>query len=288
VRKRVNTIIFVIIYNKKVEDSKTILSLLKMECENYDLKIINNGPELVDVNYVENELCNKKTNVTLEQYLENKPLSILYNKLLKESYSYDRFIFFDDDTLIPECFFGDINSSFYNGLDLQLPKIISDLDKTIYYPLVNDVVISSNAEKIKLKHDDSIFSIGSGLIIYKSLLEKFNVNNKKLFDERFAFYGVDVSLFKRINLLKKTGTSFNIQLCSEIYHDLSRVNSKNNFFRERERMYDSILSKIHYSNGLVDSVFFITKKGLKYILTLRFHLFFLLIRTLLIRKHPRC
>ena len=240
-----NTIIFVIIYNKKVEESKTILSLLKMECENYDLKIINNGPELVDVNYVENELCNKKTNVTLEQYLENKPLSILYNKLLKESYSYDRFIFFDDDTLIPECFFGDINSSFYNGLDLQLPKIISDLDKTIYYPLVNDVVISSNAEKIKLKHDDSIFSIGSGLIIYKSLLEKFNVNNKKLFDERFAFYGVDVSLFKRINLLKKTGTSFNIQLCSEIYHDLSRVNSKNNFFRERESMYDSILSKIH-------------------------------------------
>lgn len=51
--------------------------------------------------------------------------------------------------------------------------------------------------------NDKIISIGSGLVIYKSLVECFRKDNLKLFDERYALYGVDYSFFRRIQRIKK-------------------------------------------------------------------------------------
>lgn len=39
-----NTLIAIILYNKEIENSLTINSLLNSSCQNYDLVVINNGP----------------------------------------------------------------------------------------------------------------------------------------------------------------------------------------------------------------------------------------------------
>ncbi|MFX9107569.1 glycosyltransferase, partial [Acinetobacter baumannii] len=158
----------VIVYGKALEDAMTIQSLLSFEEKLEHLLIVNNGPAVIDENSaVLTSLAQKHHHVVLENQVQNKPLSWIYNDFIQQ-YDADYYVLFDDDT--------EINPEYQRkifimqGVDIELPKIISMNDKAQYYPLVDGVIeqkdgIISNAKEI--------FSIGSGLVISKDIKQYF-------------------------------------------------------------------------------------------------------------------
>lgn len=99
------TIILVILYNKSINQSETLISLNDNKFTNYDLIIYNNGPKLLDKDLLFDELQAKILSVKLCQDMSNKPLSIIYNEFLSNNKQYERFVIFDDDTVIRDLSF---------------------------------------------------------------------------------------------------------------------------------------------------------------------------------------
>ena len=250
-----NKLIIVVLYNKSVEDSETLLSLRSSFLGEGKIIVANNGPGHL---YINNDFLSIfNVPIEIKEFINNKPLSYLYNDEIRVNPGYDCYIIFDDDTHIDIDYFNSIDSN--EEYDIYLPRIVSNSDGLSYYPLLNEKPIEEVCSGV-MKGDDKLSSIASGLVINKTLIEKFCSAGELLFDERFALYGVDVSLFKKIDKLKRNKFTFTYSVISKINHDLSRVGSEYSHFRELERMYDSVLSKIHYSSSFFDSSLFIFKK----------------------------
>lgn len=283
-----NTLITVILYGKRPIESLTLNKLLDINYDEYELMLVNNGPDLIDFNDSFLELLSsKKIKVSLFNFIENKPLSLIYNQVLNDNELFDRFIFFDDDSELDDDFFGTINSAYVNGVDLQLPLI---LDSDIaYYPVVDGVVFQGDVSTGFLTKYNELFSIGSGLIIYSNLIKKFKKINMSLFDENFALYGVDYSLFRRISILrKKYKEDIKISICSKINHSLSRTDSRFSSSRHRERLIDIVLTERHYSKVAVKSIIKLISLSLIELLKFRFSNIYLIVSTYLRGHHPRC
>ncbi|UHC85858.1 hypothetical protein [Klebsiella michiganensis] len=279
------TIILVILYNKSINKSETLISLNDNKFTNYDLIIYNNGPKLLDKDLLFDELQAKILSVKLCQDMSNKPLSIIYNEFLSNNKQYERFVIFDDDTVIPGSFFSDIDDNKENlEIALQLPLIKSKATNDIYYPAADNKVVYS--EKL-FENDEYVLSIGSGLIIYPILIDLFNKNGITLFDERFALYGVDFSLFRRIHGFKNKGEVINIQCASFLWHSLSRSDAKDSLWRQNERLIDTVLSILHYS-PVYKVIYSISKLLIQNIVWFNVGNVKLIIKILIMKKHPRC
>nr|AHB32695.1 Gtr78 [Acinetobacter baumannii] len=270
----------VIVYGKALEDAMTIQSLLSFEEKLEHLLIVNNGPAVIDENSaVLTSLAQKHHHVVLENQVQNKPLSWIYNDFIQQ-YDADYYVLFDDDT--------EINIEYQNMLftaqdiDIELPKIISMSDKAQYYPLVDGVIeqkdgIISNAKEV--------FSIGSGLVISKGVKEYFIENKMELFDSHFALYGVDFSFFRKINRIKQKSKVFNISSRSYINHSLSRAEKETSEWRDKERLYDLVLTlKYYYSYAELR----ILKLFLRKILGGKIKDALLILSTAFNGAHPRC
>lgn len=270
----------VIVYGKALEDALTIQSLLGFERKLDHLLIVNNGPTVIDENSaVLSALAQKHHHVVLENQVQNKPLSWIYNDFIQQ-YDADYYVLFDDDT--------EINIEYQNMLftaqdiDIELPKIISMSDNVQYYPLVNGVIeqkdgIISNAKEV--------FSIGSGLVISKGVKQYFIENKMELFDSHFALYGVDFSFFRKINCIEQKSKVFNISSRSYINHSLSRAEKETSEWREKERLYDLVLTlKYYYSYAELR----ILKLFFKKILGGKMNDALLVLRTAFNGVHPRC
>lgn len=234
-------ITLVVIYNKKIEDSTTIKSLL---LSNYsgDLYIFNNGPAAINVSAdCLESLQEKYSHINIFEDVNNRPLSTIYNDFLNIG-DYDCYYLFDDDTAIPSNFFATEQHVEY---DLSLPVIVSDKSGDAVYPIVNNNVFTEN--EFPFKDSDEVISIGSGLMINKSLVLKFKKIGIKPFDERFALYGVDYSLFRRLPFLKRAGYVVRIGISGMLHHSLSSEENHISAFRKRERLIDIVLTKLHYS-----------------------------------------
>lgn len=270
----------VIVYGKALEDALTIQSLLGFERKLDYLLIVNNGPTVIDENSaVLSALVQKHHHVVLENQVQNKPLSWIYNDFIQQ-YDADYYVLFDDDT--------EINIEYQNmlftvqGIDIELPKIISMSDNVQYYPLVDGAIeqkdgIISNAKEI--------FSIGSGLVISKGVKLYFIENKMELFDSHFALYGVDFSFFRKINCIEQKSKVFNISSRSYINHSLSRAEKETSEWREKERLYDLVLTlKYYYSYAELR----ILKLFFKKILGGKMNDALLVLRTAFNGAHPRC
>ncbi|AVN20008.1 glycosyltransferase [Acinetobacter pittii] len=270
----------VIVYGKALEDALTIQSLLDFERKLDHLLIVNNGPRVIDENSaVLSALAQKHHHVVLENQVQNKPLSWIYNDFIQQ-YDADYYVLFDDDT--------EINIEYQNilftaqDIDIELPKIISMSDKVQYYPLVDGVIeqkdgIISNAKEV--------FSIGSGLVISKGVKQYFIENKMELFDSHFALYGVDFSFFRKINRIKQKSKVFNISSRSYINHSLSRAEKETNAWRDKERLYDLVLTlKYYYSYAELR----ILKLFLRKILGGKIKDALLILSTAFNGAHPRC
>ena len=129
----------VILYGKRFEESKTLQSLMRFSHQLDQLLIVNNGPESLDSHdsfFI--ALSKKHKHVEFENQIQNKPLSWIYNDFIN-SIDSDYYVLFDDDT--------EINLDYenflfqMNNIDLELPKIISIIDKKQYYPKHNEKIV---------------------------------------------------------------------------------------------------------------------------------------------------
>lgn len=79
----VDIAIVVVLYNKKIDESKTLQSLIEHNLSSVSIKIINNGPEIIEMDGdVWNQLNDRASEVLFENRIENAPLSKLYNQFI--------------------------------------------------------------------------------------------------------------------------------------------------------------------------------------------------------------
>lgn len=280
-----NNIIAVVLYNKEFSSSLTLNNLLHITLNNTHLVIINNGPNEIEFDSLYYELKSKFTSVTYLEYLENRSLAVIYNTIINNYNEYDRFILFDDDTNISDLFFQDMQNYYNVDVMLQIPRIIDSERKLIHYPLCNDKVYNADIP-YTFNVNDKIISIGSGLVIYKSLVECFRKDNLKLFDERYALYGVDYSFFRRIQRIKKQ-YDIRVQIFSTLEHSLSKTNTSFSEWRHREHLYDYAISCRFYSKSGIHMVLGMTRCFLREIISCRFNNLKLLTLTFIKGHHPR-
>lgn len=273
--------IIVVIYNKDVADSNTINTLLKYDLPNSLLVIHNNGPEeLVIPDFVIKHFRDLSVQLTLVNCVSNKPLSKVYNEFIFEYKDVDKYVILDDDTDVTGSFIESIYDS--EVCDLQLPLIISKQNGEIYYPIEFGKVVN----KTKKLDPKNTFSIGSGLIIDKNLVSIFYENDMQLFDENYALYGVDVSLFRRIWILTDKGCRFNLTSSSFLTHSLSRTEGNESSFRHRERLIDfAITVRQYYSIRYLLS--FVKRFFIK-VLSLKFSDAYIMLDAFINGCHPRC
>lgn len=268
----------IVVYNKKLQESITLNSLLGFENRIDNLLIVNNGPKEIELNCnILKYLRHKHNNVELQNCTENKPLSWVYNDFTNK-YETELFVFFDDDTPISYDFEKTLFS--LTNTDVELPKIFAVSDSVQYYPLVDETVWKHKSE---IDSNCCVFSIGSGLTISNNIVNEFKKNNIELFDSRFALYGVDTSFFRRLNFLNNKGASFEITSYTKLDHSLSRTEGKISQWRYIERLYDAVLS-IKYYQKL--KLLRLLKLCLKNIYSLKF--LKIIIKTYIVGSHPRC
>ncbi|WP_050568426.1 hypothetical protein [Dickeya chrysanthemi] len=275
--------ILVVLYNKELNESKTLNSLLK--CKSFSavsLKILNNGPrEIKDVEGVFQALASSFEDVMLESRLENAPLSKLYNEFINSNLDSDYFIILDDDSRLDEDFIFNI---YKTDADIIIPRILSVDDGDFYYPTQNGVVV---------EHDgwvdlSSLMSISSGLTISKKLVFAMLSHYPDVFDERFSLYGVDTSFFLRLRIIIKSDSYLLLAKCvSLIYHSLSRVQKENiSQFRVVERLYDFAITARHYPEYI--GRFWLFKRIVKYSILMEFKYAWILFRYYVKGRHPKC
>ncbi|SYG64517.1 glycosyltransferase [Klebsiella pneumoniae] len=281
-----NNVITVILYGKEFSSSLTLNNLLKTKFNASHLVIVNNGPEAIESDRLYQELNNKFNSVVFFEFLENKSLATIYNFVINNFNDIDRYIFFDDDTRVTDDFFNDMQKYYNDNINLQIPRVV-DLEKSvIHYPHCNGQV-SDKPIPYVFSNSDKIISIGSGLVIYKALVDLFNKENLTLFDERFALYGVDYSFFHRIEKIKKNNNIY-IQMFSTMEHSLSKTSAVFSDWRHREHLYDYVISSRFYSNSVMHIFLRLMKCSLKELLAFRFRNLKLIVSTFLKGHHPRC
>ncbi|MBP2156288.1 hypothetical protein [Erwinia rhapontici] len=282
------TILTVILYDKTFKESLTLNCLMNKTYVDIDLLIINNGPKPLEfdkrfihtLGFFVNSIKNK-------EFLDNRPLSWIYNGVINEYHDYDRFIFLDDDSILTKEYIKKLDQYDPSGIDLQIPNIRERTNGMIYYPLINKKV-KKFRDGDNIPPQSSVLSIGSGLVIHRSLVDKFSEMNMEVFDSRFALYGVDYSFFNRIELLKKHNFDVTIQVVGTLDHSLSRVDEPYNQWRTTERLYDSVLSVKYYSGSKVIILMRMIKLFCKQLIKLRPSYLVLIIKTFIKGKHPRC
>ncbi|WJV40597.1 hypothetical protein QVN03_08745 [Raoultella terrigena] len=284
----IKTLIIVILFNKEIKESLTINSLNDIGLNNTTVHIINNGPDEVLLHdEFDLFMLNDNNRVYVFNFLENRPLSVIYNESLAKN-DYDRYIFFDDDSILSQDFFLELNKGFYADVDLQLPRIIDRKTELITYPRVLGCKPFTRDGAFEIPSNTSFYSIGSGLVIYKKLIDKFTKNNLTLFDERFALYGVDLSLFRRIDKLRFKGEHIHAQVVTHIIHSLSSTSEIMTDWRYKERLYDRILSIRFYSKNKIRLFVNLVRSLFKEIFRFNLSNVILIMKTFIKGKHPRC
>ncbi|MEQ1106348.1 hypothetical protein, partial [Acinetobacter ursingii] len=172
---------------------------------------VNNGPKLIKLKIN----IPYKLTIELINSIQNRPLSSVYNEFIDYYQDFDRYIILDDDTQLNENYISRFETEDY--YDLELPKIMNS-SKEIYYPLKKWKVIGDE-ENFLINGREDIFSIGSGIIMSKKLVNSFLDKKKKVFNENFVFYGVDFSLFFEIN--KTDFPVLIITSYTQLLHDMS-------------------------------------------------------------------
>ncbi len=272
--------VLVVIYGKKLKESKTLMSLLTSNFYDFNLSIVNNGP--TEISQDDEYLCEIKENIkttSLINMLENAPLSKIYNSFIFNNKESKYYVFFDDDSEIEPDFLQKVS---FSNVQLLLPRIYSIDDFKYYYPTEGDVVVVDE-KKIII---NSLMSISSGLAIEKELVRYFyNHYDGYVFDERFALYGVDTSFFLRLREISKSEI-ISVESSSILRHSLSRVVAEKSERRDIERLYDTAVTARHYPQFITKNHFF--KIVLYYLLKKKFKYSLILILYFIKGKHPRC
>ncbi|WP_157837373.1 glycosyltransferase [Buttiauxella noackiae] len=274
--------ILVVLYNKELLESATIKSLLNIDVSlSVNLTIVNNGPSsLLDVGLFKESYSYLFDSIKISEFLENKPLSMVYNYFLSQSMVSDYFLFFDDDSIFDASFLEYVSRS---DADVILPRIKSCDDNKFYYPESNNEIIEEECV-LCVKN---IMSIASGLTLSKNIILTMSKHYSTTFDEHFALYGIDTSFFLRLSHVRSLDNNISVICNGILYHSLSRAgNQPITDFRLKERLCDAALIARHYPSKKRVVYFF--KKIIQNICFLKQENVLLLIKCYISGKHPRC
>jgi hypothetical protein len=223
-------LILVVTHNKEPESVVTVNSLRS-------LGIINNKEYKIVVWVNESNIINKHlegADVILSKANEN--LSFIYNEVIHNRYAgYESITIFDDDT--------DVDKSLFESDNIEGPYVLAPTvlykDKKVYpIKIINNQVVGNE------KYLTGIKSINSGLTISKEAVDILQKEYGTVFDSRFSFYGVDFSLFYRLNDINE----IKIAQIGNIEHSLSRLEAKYevNSFRWKQKIFENILMARNY------------------------------------------
>ncbi|EMO6444628.1 hypothetical protein LUS60_08805 [Raoultella planticola] len=242
---RIKVSAVVVLYKKQMlADSKTLASLEPYIGLLHNITIVNNGP---DVLLEDESIYYKSENVAIIEHLKNRPLSSIYNDFIRTN-DCDRFIILDDDTTITNSYIFNLVFN-ENKYDLGLPIIKSTHDNKSYYPVCSGVNNIRN-EDVEYIHKKGSYSISSGMIISSELADYLFAIFGSIFDERFSLYGVDISLFRRIDKLIDRKEIL-IRSGVILEHDLSKFSNTISDFRKKELLIDLILQNNLYGSNRI-------------------------------------
>lgn len=271
--------ILVVLYNIEIDDSITLKRIFSSNSKLNKCRLLiwNNGPNklslerrtILDVGGIDE--------VNIVEDLTNVPLSKIYNFFIDHNES-DFYVILDHDSDLSDEYIGYI-SGLNEDIFLGMPRIFSN--NVPCSPCVNNVYADRRyypAEKLT--------AIGSGLVISKRLVLFLKKAYNKVFDERYALYGVDSSLFYRIRKLHYVDKCMVIPGFS---HSLSRLEKESpsvKQFRTYERSIDLGLTLRYYPNTNTIKLFLI--EMLKTILNKNSLSIAVAIKSIISGKHPRC
>ncbi|MGM3224458.1 glycosyltransferase family 2 protein [Dickeya zeae] len=272
--------ILVVLYNKGLESSATLQTLIQHPFKHVKLTIHNNGPFRIseeDAFFLRLKTIYEQ--VELVNCLENKPLSQVYNQFIMSNLQVERWVILDDDTTINESFWFAVE---HTQADIECPRIISSINYKTYYPVSQGEIVLNYQEL----DPATAFSIGSGLIIHRRLWDVFERHGLSLFDENYALYGVDVSVFRRIHRLSAGGETFLLKSSCYLEHALSRSEKKESEFRITENLIDLAVSARRYPQFHL--YYHLGWRLFKQFIRLRFKTVLVAIQAFFRGKHPRC
>jgi len=239
----VKYIVLVVIYNQRLAEGATLVSLERSLPEalreHGSLVVWNNGPSLLEASDIEAfRSASRWKSITIENRTDNLPLSMVYNRIVQMDA--ERFVFFDHDTEVTESYWQALESQ--PSLDVLAPRIWGQ--QVCHYPKQDKQAVSTEQPL----DAQGLVTITSGMALSRRLLTALAEQEGKAFDERFALYGVDVSLFVRIQrLAQKHPVAAGCY--GDLQHSLSELEQESeqiSVFRDLEKFYVAILLRLHY------------------------------------------
>jgi hypothetical protein len=230
--------ILVVLYNKKPQHSMTLTSLLKLNVINSELTIWNNGPNKLDFDNIDDDLIKELDQhfdcINILETIDNISLSNIYNQFIKNQFA-NKYIILDHDSELNSSYFHDLTNS--NNM-LLLPKVMSNDS------MCSPSRLPKNTTTYKAKQHFS--AITSGMVVSHELVAKLEARFGDVFDEHYAFYGIDTSFMLR---MKKLAICDKITVIKGFSHSLSKNEHESSTvkqFRSRELAISTALTTRHY------------------------------------------
>ncbi|QGY32300.1 hypothetical protein [Pantoea cypripedii] len=219
------TLLIVVLYGKTYKNSQTLNCLMIDGYSQADLLIVNRGPKALefDKDFI-HTLGFFVNSIDIREYSGESSLGDVYNRIIKEKVEFDRFIFIDDDSTLSKGYIKKLNKYQDGDVDLQMPNIVAEKDGRVHYPVIDQTVRKFN-DGVKVNQQNSFKSIGIGLVVYRSLVDKLSSINVDVFDRDFTHYGVNNGLTERVRLLKMRAISTTIQIVGVLKHSMENTYS---------------------------------------------------------------
>ncbi|HCO4476127.1 TPA: hypothetical protein N8Q73_000563 [Escherichia coli] len=177
-------------------------------------------------------------NIRYHETLHNISLAKIYNEVINK-YNAQIYIILDDDSSLTDAYFEAVKQISPN--EVGMPVIY--YDRKIINPCINGQIYNKG---INIDANDTITTIGSGLVVGRDVASQLFKAYNSVFDERFYLYGVDTTFCFRLNKLK---INDKIKIIDGFEHGLSRLEGKNDkltLFRKIERSNDLALQIRYY------------------------------------------
>lgn len=247
-----NLYIQVVIYNKKMTESMTLLSLNNQsitKCGDVDiiLNIQDNSIETrMDTNLISK--LNIEYNVRFVHTPENNSLREIYNKAIDDLKSEDVLLLLDDDTTLPSNYISSLLSYVNNYKEnvLFVPKVM--VSDKIYSPYVAHSFVSKAIKDIfpgKIKSKNHAF-INSGLAIRG----KFFIETNFRYPKEVEFYGTDTVFSHAFRKNEVTYILMNLTIVHDVNNHPSN-NDANNYANALMKVITFWLGQLHgFSKGI--------------------------------------
>lgn len=257
--------ILIVLYNKSLNDSESIKTLLNLQRFHgkFELILWDNSLirlETTEISYLEKKISPSKVNYNHTP--ENLELSKIYNLVIRDFiFITDYLMLLDDDTTLTEAFFIELFNNLEEShlhADVYLPKILNDgilVSPAKMYSFFGRYYKKINTGFLRSKF---IVAINSGMIISGKFL-KLTFNG---YDERLKFYGTDTYFMKELCKVKGSVYILNSYLNHELSFFKKNIKIEDKVVRLNEMIYGLEILLIN-KNFIIKFLFLVYKFLLK-------------------------